>query len=81
MKTGFMGTHPKHLSKALLTLCMLDNFACFFFLSSVDFFFFKLIFQKNPTEIASECQTVWIQIRPEVLSGLIWVQTICKGYK
>ena len=25
------------------------------------------------------CQTVWIQIRPDVLSGLIWVQTVCKG--
>ena len=25
------------------------------------------------------CQTVWIQIRPDVLSGLIWAQTVCKG--
>ena len=24
------------------------------------------------------CQTVWIQIRPDVL---IWVQTVCKGYQ
>ena len=23
--------------------------------------------------ISSECQTVWIQFRPDVLSGLIWV--------
>ena len=29
----------------------------------------------------SECQTVWIQIRPEVFSGLIWVQTVRKGYE
>ena len=29
----------------------------------------------------SECQTVWIKIRPDVLLGLIWVQTVCKGYK
>ena len=27
-----------------------------------------------------QCQTVWIQIRPEILSGLIWVQTVSKGY-
>ena len=27
------------------------------------------------------CQTVWIQIRPDILSGLIWVQTVCKGYQ
>ena len=23
---------------------------------------------------------VWIQIRPDVLSGLIWVETVCKDY-
>ena len=27
----------------------------------------------------SRFQTVWIQIRPNVMSGLIWVQTVCKG--
>ena len=27
--------------------------------------------QKNP----SECQTVWTQIRTDILSALIWVQT------
>ena len=26
-------------------------------------------------------QTVWIQIRPDVLSGLIGIQTVCKGYQ
>ena len=29
----------------------------------------------------SRCQTVWIQIRPNILTGLIWVQTVCKGYQ
>ena len=29
----------------------------------------------------SECQPVWIKIRPDILSGLIWVQTVCKGYR
>ena len=29
----------------------------------------------------TEYQTVWIQIRPDALSGLIWVQTVCKGYQ
>ena len=28
-----------------------------------------------------ECQTVWIKIRPDIMSGLIWVQTFCKGYQ
>ena len=67
-------------------------FACWvisrdFFLSSVDFFFFLEIFfffkkkKKNLLGIPSECQTIWIKIRPDVLSGLIWVQSVCKGYQ
>ena len=28
-----------------------------------------------------QCQTVRIQIRPDILSGLIWIQTVCKGYQ
>ena len=37
--------------------------------------------RKLLSEIPSECQTDWIQIRPDVLSGLIWVQTVCNGYQ
>ena len=37
--------------------------------------------RKNLSGIPSECQTVWIQIRPDVLSCLIRVQTVCKGYQ
>ena len=29
----------------------------------------------------SESQTVWIQIRTDILSVLIWIQTVWKGYK
>ena len=29
--------------------------------------------------LQSECETVGIQIRPEVLSGLMLVQTVCKA--
>ena len=38
--------------------------------------FFKKFFQELP----SECQTDWIQIRSDILSGLIWVQTVCISY-
>ena len=31
--------------------------------------------------ISSECQTVRFQIRPYVMSGLIWFKTVCKGYQ
>ena len=41
----------------------------------------QTFFKINFFEIRSECQTVWIQIRIDILSILIWVQTVCKGYK
>ena len=28
-----------------------------------------------------KCQTVWIQLMPDILSSLIWAQTICTGYQ
>ena len=62
-----------------LTPCMLGNFACFFVVCG---FFFKINFFKiNLAGIPSECQTVWIKIRPDILSRLIWIQTVCKGYQ
>ena len=39
------------------------------FFSSADFFKFNF-FEKNLSGIPSECQTDWIQIRPDVLSWL-----------
>ena len=56
---------------------MLGNFACF--LSSVDLFFKLIIFQKkNVLGIPSVSNS----LEPDqVLSGLIWVQTVCKGYQ
>ena len=50
-----------------------------FFLLSADFFQNQLF--KNPFQEYHQCQTVWIQIRPDILAGLIWVQTVCKGYQ
>ena len=61
---------------------MLGNFCTFvllYFLSSADFFQNQL-FQKFLSGTQSECQTVWNQIRTDVLSVLIWVQIVCKGY-
>ena len=44
--------------------------------------FFKInFFRKILSGISSECQTVWIKIRPNILSGLVSVQTVCKGYQ
>ena len=67
-----------YLSNINLTLYLLRNFACFFVASLL---FFKInFFEKNISGIPSVCQTFWIQIRPDILSGVIWMQTVCKGY-
>ena len=62
---------------------MQGNFACFLvvcgFIFKIIFFFFFFFFFKKLSGIPSEYQTVWIQIRPDILSGLIWVQTVCKS--
>ena len=50
------------------------------FLSSAEFFQNQL-FRKILSGIPSECQTAWIQIRPDILSDLIWVQNVCKSYQ
>ena len=39
----------------------------------VQFFFFQKIITGIPTSL--------VKIRPDVLSGLIWIQSVCKGYK
>ena len=38
--------------------------------------FYQIIFQKYHL-----CQKDWNQIRPDLLSGLIWFQTVCKVYQ
>ena len=43
--------------------------------------FSKSTFLKILSGTLSECQTVSILIRPYILSGLIWFQTICKSYQ
>ena len=58
------------------TLCMLGNF------NLLTFFQNSLINSKKFfQEPLSECQMVWFQIRTDILSVLIWIQTFCKGYQ
>ena len=45
------------------------------FLLSADCFFQNHFFSKNSFRIPSECQTDRLQIKPDILSGLIWVQS------
>ena len=60
------------------TLRLLGNFSGF--LSSADIFQNQLV-RKILSGIPSVCQTVWIQIRPDILSGLICVQTVFKDFQ
>ena len=75
------GYEPKLDGLTHLTLCKLGNFSCFCCL----LIFFKLSFSKKIRkillEITSICQTIWIQTRTDILSVLIWVQTVRKGYQ
>ena len=41
----------------------------------------QLFFQKISSGISPGCRAVWIQIRYNVLSGLKWIQTVCRGYQ
>ena len=60
-------------------------FLCFF--GRLLIFLLKIIFLRNSfrtkilSGIPSECLTDLIQIKPDILWGLIWVQTVCKGYQ
>ena len=42
---------------------------------------FVVISPLTRTGTLSGCQTAWMQIRTDVLSGLIWIQAVCKGYQ
>ena len=49
------------------------------FMPSADFLkmnFFEKFFQE-----CHQCQTVWSQIRTNILCGLVWVQIVCKRYQ
>ena len=45
------------------------------------YYHFKInFFRKLLSEITSHCKTIWIQIRPNNMSGTFWVETVCKSY-
>ena len=50
------------------------------YLSFADFFS-KLSFSKNSFRNIIIVSTVWMEIRPDKVLVLIWVQTVCKGYQ
>ena len=59
-----------------LSICMLGNCSYFYFRLLT---FFKIKFLKiNHPGPPSECQTVWIQIKTNIMLVFIWVQTVCK---
>ena len=74
----------KEVGKSLNTACVAMVWAGLVMLLTFlsDFFFKNSFFKKQYlSRKISECQTAWNQIRTDVLSVLIWVQTVCKGYQ
>ena len=68
----------RDLTHLLLTLCLLDNVSPFL-LSTV--FFQNQLFRKFLSGKPSGCQTACIKIMHDIMSGMVWVQTVCKGYQ
>ena len=59
-----------------LSICMLGNCSCFYFCLLTSF---KIKCLKiNHPGPPSECQTVWIQIKTNILLVFIWIQIVCK---
>ena len=72
--------HQNEANESLFGMILLGNAlpsGKFFklFLSSADYFFKINFFRKILSGIPSECQTDQLQIKPDILSGLIWVQS------
>ena len=61
-----------------LNLCMLGSFHLIMLSADI---FQHHFFQNILSGITSEYQPAWIHIRPNILSGLIWVQSVRKGYQ
>ena len=71
-----LSTH--HLKKKKILACWVIFHAksfCFV----VCWLFQKSTFPKNLSRTLSGWQRIWIKIRTDVMSVLIWVQTVCKG--
>ena len=79
MISNLLASFVKNIHQQYSTLSMLGKFTCFccYLLTFFKIYFFKNLFL---TETLSEGQKIWIQIRTNILSVLIWVQTVCKGY-
>ena len=60
-----------------LYICMLGNCSCFYF-RLLTFFKIKFFLKINHPGPPSECQTVLIQVKTDILLVFIWVQTVCK---
>ena len=78
-----INTSKSIFASIVVQLPWIIKLVCRSIMLSADFFNLKKInvFEKNLSGIPSESQTVWVQIRPNVMSGLIWIQTACKGYQ
>ena len=71
---------PAH--KNLVLAAHFQFFACWVIFRAFVVTFFTINFlEKTISRTLSVCQTIWIQIRTDILSVLIWVQAVCKDYQ
>ena len=70
----------EHFSPILLKILIIRSYIFLTLCNAGLIFIFRLL-NFSRLKLSSECQTVWIQTKSNVLSGLIWVQTVCKGYQ
>ena len=68
----------QNLSSAAVNSLHAGKFFMIFFLFR---YFQHDFFQNIISGMPSECQLVLMQIRPDILLGLIWVQTVCKDHQ
>ena len=68
-----------------LTKMVVPSFFFFFFGGGVGgcllIFFSKSTFFEKFFQEYHQCQTVWTQIKPDILLSQIWVQNVCKGHQ
>ena len=81
MSSIFCPSHSRLINSKTMTCCKFSFYAekiCMLFV----FWFFYTFFEKKfsfRSDHQRRCQTIWTQIRPDITSGLILVETVCQG--
>ena len=87
---GYNSYYEGEISLSCMDWLMMDSFFSHLFAGWVILYAFcrvwslikvQCFLKKKLSGIPPEYQIIWIQIRTDKTSGLIWIQTVCKGYQ